>query len=285
MPRIHNPFELAVYLCFLIDKHNRNPKEHMKRYGTFLINLKHDTKRRNFMIKQLEAINLEYTVVDAVYGSDISEGSLEIDWNWYGQNQYWVSKGLLGCSLSHVKACKQVVDNNLDFGLILEDDTLLHDNLPQTIQNLLPHLGEEEIVFFYYASKEICMLKKNTEFVTENGHSFFYAENPRKLLAGNAYLISRKSCEKMIAFQRPLKATSDSWGVFYEKGIFNTARCAFPRLCDAADYKSSIDYVPSNTVTSALLKSIDTYKIPPFYQVLKAIRNRKRKEMLKVALV
>jgi len=97
----------------------------------FVINLKQDTERLAFMRKQLDDMNLEFELIEAVDGNSISEadrqkmtvGSLQP-----------INAGELGCYLSHRKAYKAMVSRNIPEAMIIEDDVLLNDDFPAVFQ-------------------------------------------------------------------------------------------------------------------------------------------------------
>ncbi|MBC3765892.1 glycosyltransferase family 25 protein [Neptunicella marina] len=106
------------------------------RSDILLINLARSTSRLTESEKALNAQNLAYTRIDAVDGNKLSEAELSAHYDLQlNQTRYHkdLNKGEIACYLSHRKAWQHIVDNNLDFAVILEDDFELIGDLSQAI--------------------------------------------------------------------------------------------------------------------------------------------------------
>jgi glycosyl transferase family 25 len=262
----------------------------MKKYKTFVINLANATERRKNIEKQLKNLDIEYEIIDAIYGKDLNKESPLahlVDWEWADANAFWVSKGLLACTLSHLKACKAVIEQNLDYGLILEDDTWLTSEIPIFLEQVGTYLQQDEAILLYYSAWNKCTLStKNALQLSKMPKiRILYPTKNLEIITANAYILSREACQKLIDFQTPMKATSDSWKVFMDNGAIQQIRCTYPFLAKAADFKSTIDYIDNNSWKGKVLNWIDKYKIPIIYQYLKYRRRKLREVMLNIELV
>ncbi len=261
----------------------------MKRYKTFVINLASATERRKSIEAQLKKLNINYEFVEAIYGKDLSKDSPLghlIDWEWADANAFWVSKGLLACTLSHLEACRAIVEQDLDYGLILEDDTWLKPDLPAFLENIGEELIDNEVILLYYSAWNKCLLStKNTKYLNALPQTkILYPTKETSFITANAYIISQETCKALLAYQTPLKATSDSWKVYLENNVLKQIRCTYPQLAQAADFKSTIDYIDHTSLKGRILNWIDKYKIPIIYQYLKYRRRRIRRVMLHIEL-
>ncbi len=255
------------------------------KYKAFVLNLKTDVKRRDHIERQLKKLGIDYEVIEAVVGKDLSpENNPEIDWDFATKNAYWVSKGLLGCTLSHLKAYQAIADQNLDFGLVLEDDTNLDKRLPEFLNKVGDHLLPNENMLLYYKSFKKCQLKKEKDLGWLN-FKIARPVNPHQLIAGNAYIMTKAACITALAFQKPLKATPDQWWVYHKNGGIENIRCLYPHLAEAADFKSSIDYINQKTWRGKLLLFINKYEVFPLYQIIKLRRWMRKKQMMNFELI
>ena len=252
------------------------------KYKAIVINLETSKERRNLITTQLEELQLDYEIVTAVDGHKIKLPHPEIDNDFAQQNAYWIPNGLFACSLSHLKAYKRVVEEKLDFALILEDDTTLDSKVPSFLHFLKENFfanGKHtyDLVLLYYAAWEKCILTPTGD-VFDN-HLIVKPRDQKQLITANAYVVTAELCKRMIAFQTPLKATSDSWYAYLENNVIDTVYGVYPFLAEAVDSKSDIDYV-RNKYANTLLKFINKLKIPYLYNWMTNRRRLKRYSML-----
>lgn len=92
----------------------------------YIISLASDITRRQKIESLLVGSNLSYEFVDAVYGKDLTEtqlSSLNLQ-----SVQIRLKRNLalseIGCTLSHLKAFKDIVHKNIQWACILEDDAI-----------------------------------------------------------------------------------------------------------------------------------------------------------------
>ncbi len=251
----------------------------------FVINLKRSPERRMLMEKQLAALDLAYEIVEAVDGKALTPEEIDryCDKAALAQHPQWLSRGAIGCALSHLKAYRAIRDQGLPCGLVLEDDTVLEPALAAFLPRVAAQLHENEVLMLYYAAWKKCTLTAEASVVT-GGHRLATPLDPRQIISGNAYIITNKACREVLAFQTPIKVTADSWNEYYQGRAIEHVRCVYPMLTGVADYKSTIDYVAKNSWKATLLNYIDRNKIFPVYQLLKRRRKKLRMAMLNFEL-
>lgn len=102
------------------------------KFKVFLINLDSSTERFMFMDEQLKKLGIEYQRVSAVYGKDLPDTDIakvydsQINLQKYDKK---LSLGEIGCYLSHIKCWQMILEQQLDYALILEDDSILDPEL------------------------------------------------------------------------------------------------------------------------------------------------------------
>jgi len=80
--------------------------------------------------KQLDAYSLPFDRVEAVNGDSLDSTVINKLYNFNDSSYHkHMTKGELGCYLSHVRAWQKIVDEQLDYAVILEDDILLQENI------------------------------------------------------------------------------------------------------------------------------------------------------------
>ena len=106
---------------------NANP------YPIYVINLKRTPERKLYIQRQLDALNLSYSFVDAIDRYDIQSPTycveiarlLGIDEAIIESKLYSESHGNMACALSHIKAYNLMRENNDQVACILEDDAII----------------------------------------------------------------------------------------------------------------------------------------------------------------
>jgi glycosyl transferase family 25 len=105
----------------------------------FVINLASSTERLNHVSQELKAQNLPFERINAVDGGELSESAIaqhySADLNLKKYHKP-LSKGEIGCYLSHRKAWQTIVARQLDYAIILEDDFVLDRSIHSAIENI-----------------------------------------------------------------------------------------------------------------------------------------------------
>ena len=172
--------------------------------NVLVINLDKDKKRYDKIIKDLRKYNLDTLVtrINGVYGKEISEEVLQN----YGVYNLRKNKSEAGCALSHHKAWKHILDNNLEYSLILEDDATLND--------LINNLDKIEIPFdvellylgyhfrIYNTQKNLCSRILNEDInelnhIKINEHIYKVSNVDIKIVGCYGYLLSNKGAKKL----------------------------------------------------------------------------------------
>ena len=104
--------------------------------GTYLINLKRRPDRLSLFRRDYAKSDIpnEFKVVDAVDGSkirlqdqeltELAKAELQqLETTGYRSKHYQLTRGAIGCYMSHIKAWKEILKDNKKVGLIFEDDS------------------------------------------------------------------------------------------------------------------------------------------------------------------
>ena len=117
------------------------------------------------------------------------------------------SMGMIGCWLSHLKVWKKVVDENLPYAIVLEDDTIFPENYSNKINGLLPLIPENADIVLLGCSvggRDDASLN-----LVEQSFSLFYKPRdyasinqeiiiPKMFVGSYAYLITQQGARKCI---------------------------------------------------------------------------------------
>ena len=117
-------------------------------YLILVINLDRAPQRLEKISTQLQRLGLSWERVSAADGKNLSmEDPTLLDAGAFGQRHGKTPlPGELGCYLSHVWAMQRFLQSGARFALILEDDVLLRDDLPEVLTQLSVHAQAWDMV-------------------------------------------------------------------------------------------------------------------------------------------
>lgn len=98
----------------------------------FLINLDKSTDRLAACVDRLQQYNVEFERISAVYGADLSDQEVAQHYDQsLNERKFFrpLAAGEIGCYMSHRKAWQKIIDEDLDYAVILEDDFNVEQDL------------------------------------------------------------------------------------------------------------------------------------------------------------
>lgn len=155
----------------------------------YYINLNRSKERNEFMINQFNKYNIEnYKRIEAIDGKT---DNLEE----YIIYNIKIGKLTLACTVSHLKALKQVYDDSIEEAIILEDDIILDPLIThiEKYNNLIKSLPEDlDILQLYTSNSSFYNYKKYK-------NSFYkYSKYEKKNGCAGMYYIKRKGIQKLL---------------------------------------------------------------------------------------
>jgi glycosyl transferase family 25 len=164
------------------------------------------------MAEQLGRLALAYDFVDAVRGSDaIADRKL------YDRDGALLAEGRelrpgeVGCALSHGRAYAEIIRRGLPWALVLEDDAVLHEDLPAVLGRLESGLLEQgDLVFL-----ERCDYVRPGSGRRLVGR--YRIASPILVRAGSTaqaagYVITNGAAQAIAGINEPVRFPADSWG-------------------------------------------------------------------------
>ncbi|MEW5290179.1 glycosyltransferase family 25 protein [Erwinia papayae] len=234
---------------------------------TFVINLKRHEKRKVSISSQCEKYGLNYKIINAIDGNDLPEEILNsVTWEYY---KCHLSKGEIGCALSHLHIYSSILASNLDYALILEDDAVLNEELIPNLTTISTIISNKKAEIFLLSQADAVnrYIRKKT-----SPGKFYYRLSYGS--GGHAYIINNIAARKIIECNLPVKFEADRWTDFREsiglkvwcceKSIINTSASLHEKSSLEAERNSNRDK------RSAYRHRIK--KMQKFYQ-LKRFRN------------
>ena len=105
----------------------------------FVINLKRDIEKKEHMLKLCKAFSLNCHFIDAVYGKSLSEEEIGKHYAKKMATKYsgrGMSRGEIGCLLSHKHIYQTMIDEEIEQALILEDDCEFCDDIEEVFDHM-----------------------------------------------------------------------------------------------------------------------------------------------------
>ena len=93
----------------------------------FVINMERSVDRRYAITKKLNSLGLQHEVFNAVDGESLSSETMK--------NIRSLSRGEAGAALSHLNLYQKIVNEKIDFAIIMEDDAEFDERLKHLVNN------------------------------------------------------------------------------------------------------------------------------------------------------
>ncbi len=183
----------------------------------FIINLRRCPDRKLQITRQLQRMNLAYEIVEAIDGNDISDNEMAVTYKdviFYRGflHSRYLEKGEIGCLLSHLKVFRKIVENDIAFACILEDDVILEKDFPG-ILDLNVHSDKNWDILLIghlpkYENKKTCYVDCVIDEFSyyENYFMGIPIEHPK---GTHAYIIKKETAKKILDYAYPIRMPAD----------------------------------------------------------------------------
>uniref|UniRef100_UPI00358E79BF procollagen galactosyltransferase 1-like n=1 Tax=Myxine glutinosa TaxID=7769 RepID=UPI00358E79BF len=170
----------------------------------FVINLIRRPDRRRYMLHALQEQSISCKLVDAVDGATLNKSTMDtlgISMLQSYEDPYSdrpITKGEVGCFLSHYKVWQEVVSRGLQFVLVLEDDVRFELFFRRRLVHLMRDIDQANLEWdlIYLGRKKMEldfpeMAVNNVKYLVRAGYSYWTLvyvlsqSGARKLLSGN----------------------------------------------------------------------------------------------------
>ena len=206
-------------------------------FKVFVINLDKSTERMAFMQQQLEQLNIEYERVPAVYGKELSQSAIDAVFdtkNNLEQNDKVLNVGEIGCYISHVNCWNMMLEQHLDYALILEDDSILSPELSSLITSVSQLSTQWDYI-------KLCHGRKQKEVIDsiELNDEFSLSTCLKLPSSTRGQFVSLSGAKKLLATAMPITRPIDiDIQFWFEKKLNCFVVRPFPVL--EADFESEI---------------------------------------------
>lgn len=237
----------------------------------YVVNLERAPDRLTHMAAQLQRLGLDYEVVAAVDGAELTPTDRRglVDESAVSAMPQWLTAGAVGCALSHRLVYERMLSDGHQIALVLEDDVRLEPSVVGLLAAVEEALRGAEVALLNYRSRRVCHFDGRTGKVLAPQYRLLSPQEAAHIGSTAAYVVTRAAAARIHAGVVPVRAAADSWGMFVAEGFVDRVWCVFPRPVDTdTSFSSTIDYVPENSPTARL----------------KAVARRRGAQPLKLAL-
>ncbi len=184
---------------------------------TFVISLKDATERRKLMAQQLEKLGIEFEFLDAFWGADYYDDekffSKQLSKHY---EKRLLSPGEVGCALSHLAIYKKIIEENIPYALIFEDDAVISPDILKVLPEIEKNIKQNQMITL---TKCTFSYKKGRIHLYDD----YYISKPYMIKYGSiaqapGYIITKEAAEKIYSFNFPVCVPADNWG-WYRKQI------------------------------------------------------------------
>lgn len=174
----------------------------------FVINLERNRQRREFALQTLIDLGLQGEIFPAVDGKSLDLDVLKStgvydDAVAHAKFSRSLSMGEIGCSLSHLRLYKKIVDEEIAVALIFEDDAMFVEDVRKHLAGLLERLPDDaDLVQLIYECKDYAAVAP--------GVVRFLSKSCMPV-ASAGYLIRNSGARKLLAEGYPVRYPADSF--------------------------------------------------------------------------
>lgn len=115
----------------------------------FVINLKDSADRFSYVKSQFDKLGLEIERIEGVDADSLTQDNIKEVYSSEKNRKTYVRplhKGQIACYMAHIKAWKTIIDQDLDYAFILEDDAMISDKFSEALSFFDSTLGKWDFV-------------------------------------------------------------------------------------------------------------------------------------------
>lgn len=208
------------------------------------------------MTQQLKTLGIEFEFLDAFWGAD-----------YYDDEKYFartpsqkyekrlMTPGEIGCALSHLAIYKKMIDENISYALIFEDDAVISPDILKVLPELEKHIKPNQLITL---TKCDLTYKKNRIHL----YGDYYLSIPYMVKYGSmaqtpGYIITKEAAEKILSINFPVYIPADSWGRYRKiiefRGVTPTQTLVHQNMSIESSIISGIRNTASRSTVVSLL--------------------------------
>lgn len=174
-------------------------------------------ERWEYISNQIAKFNLDCERAEGIDISTLSQSELDKYYSFENNKKMYprvLSKGEIGCYIAHIKCWEKLIEENLDFAIILEDDIFIDDKFPSALEFLLNNLDKWNFIRLQVEHKSRFLYQQ------ENFGDFSILELIRTSGSTWGYALNGQTAQKLISKILPFGITADTnMHIYHKYGI------------------------------------------------------------------
>jgi glycosyl transferase family 25 len=177
---------------------------------------------------------LEFTIVDGVHGDKLSYKHMEADHVYKALPYFRLSRGTLGCYLSHRSVWEHIAKGQQEFALVLEDDADFRANMIPLVESLVKQVQEFDARWNFIVMGQTTKLAIRGREAPEG----FYV--PSRCMGLHAYVLSKRGAEMLLSHSLPVQEAVDVFVTSFQcPGKYATVR----NVCNTLNFGSDVEHI------------------------------------------
>ena len=194
----------------------------------FVINLRRSVRRRESICRQLDRLGLRYRIFEATDGAELPEEEVERISDPVARAQFRFTRGQVGCVVTKQRLYRTMVEEEIETALILEDDIIIPDELPELLPRVEAQLRDDEVILLLAHPGNGCEFSTQDVTSIQGDYQLRYPMNAYHVAMAAAFMLRRPVAARLSELLLPMHTCSDWWGKFHEEGAFQSLRCLWP---------------------------------------------------------
>ena len=173
-----------------------------------VINLAASTERRKIMEQHLKELGLEGEFFSATDGRQMSEKDIAAIYDdEQASKTEWgkLTRGEIGCAISHRRVWQMLLDSGEAGFLVLEDDIVLAPDVPKWLAELTRLARDGDVIPFVKTSSTPYFFRR----VKLDSRWLIYAN--QSFIGATAYYITPLAARRLLAASHPIHFPTDCW--------------------------------------------------------------------------
>lgn len=158
----------------------------------------------------------------------------------------------IGCSLSHVAACRRIVEEGLPYALVVEDDVVLPRNIDDLVRQIGSLLRPGEVISLYSPTMMRAEFALDRVLDPARGLKLLLPMDMKDVRTSAAYVIDRKAAEGIASGNDPVRFLADDYRSFHANGFVQHVRILHPTPCAVKPFRSSLIHYRADSWQSRL---------------------------------